>query len=189
MKFAAQECIKPASENGDEPTHDLWWKRAVRVTIRGPRYLSFIASDDYDCGGVHPANGTLTLTYDLSDGQAVNWGRVLPSGARWIHTRDDGGMEVEVVHWPALKSIMLRKADANCRTVLQDYHLSFFLWLDGQTKQLMASAFGLPQVAIVCSGPFGLSIHELRSLHVSPKLIDGLAAAPIGNERSATRVK
>ena len=58
MKFAARECIKPANPIGGEPTHDLYWKRAVRISMRGPRYLSLISSDNYDCGGVHPASGT-----------------------------------------------------------------------------------------------------------------------------------
>lgn len=189
MKFAARECIKPASPIGGEPTHDLYWKRAVRISMRGPRYLSLIASDDYDCGGVHPASGTLTLTYDLSDGQPVDWGSILGAGASWIHTRDEGGMEVELVRWPALKAIMLRKTDVSCRTILQDYDVSFFLWLDAQTKQLMASTSGLPEVAKPSCEPFGLSIPELRSLHVSPTLIDALAAARPANDRSAPRVK
>lgn len=176
MKVAAQACTAPTGEDRPEPRHETWWKRTVLVTMSGPRYLSLVASDDYDCGGVHPASGTLTLTYDLSDGQSLDWGHVLPAGAKWIHTGDTGGMDIEVVRWPTLTSIALRKADENCRATLHDYDVAFFLWLDGQKRQLMASVYGLPQVAVECSQPFGLSIPELRALHVSSKVLEGFAA-------------
>ena len=189
MKFAARECIKPANPIGGEATHDLYWKRAVRISMRGPRYLSLISSDNYDCGGVHPASGTLGLTYDLSNGQPVDWGRIRGADASWIHTRDEGGMEVELVRWPALKAMMLRKTDVSCRIILQEYDVSFFLWLDAQTKQLMASTSGLPEVAKPSCEPLGLSVSELRSLHVSPTLIDALAAVPPASDRIAPRVK
>src|ERR1700728_2342325 len=48
-----QSAVKDCRSNSDRPA-DATWSRVISVAMRGPRYLSLIANDSWDCGGAHP---------------------------------------------------------------------------------------------------------------------------------------
>ena len=49
------------------------WSRNVKVTMRGPLFLSVVASDDVFCGGAHPNDDRIAMVFDMSIGAQVDW--------------------------------------------------------------------------------------------------------------------
>ena len=70
---AAHQCLAQGGSGHSD------WSRSVVVTMRGPRYLSLVADDDWYCGGPHPDGDRIALVYDLSAGAPVDWARLLPA--------------------------------------------------------------------------------------------------------------
>src|SRR3954468_50903 len=61
----AKGCIEDSEGKGS-------WKRNVEVTLKRARFISFVAHDDYYCGGPYPDTNILALVYDLNTGAPVD---------------------------------------------------------------------------------------------------------------------
>ncbi|HMN72361.1 MAG TPA: hypothetical protein PKA55_10895 [Rhodoblastus sp.] len=71
VKKAVAECKSLAGGNAD-------WTRTIEVTMRGPRYLSYVVTDNSNCGGAHPNVASTAIVYDLATGAPVDWAKLLP---------------------------------------------------------------------------------------------------------------
>lgn len=96
VQEAAKEChlgAEEAAARDGRPVggEDGDWSRTITVTMRGPRYLSLLATDGWFCGGAHPDNSMVALVYDLAAGAPVNWKRLLPAALAQDTTTDTAG--------------------------------------------------------------------------------------------------
>jgi hypothetical protein len=56
------------------------WQRSVDVAMRGRGFLSLVITDSLDCdGSAHPDSSTMSIVYDLTTGQPVDWTHLLPA--------------------------------------------------------------------------------------------------------------
>lgn len=184
MRSAAKSCLAssgPAA--GDKPS----WNRSVSVTMRGPRYLSLIAADDFYCGGAYPDTGRLALVYDLETGAPVNWAHLLPpllTQKPGTDTAEDGTI-IGTLSSPALKALYVRAAarqespDDGCAQVLADpgNGLSFILWPDAEEDGLAVLPFGLPHAVAACGPDIVIPTAALRKLGANPRLLDAIDTA------------
>jgi hypothetical protein len=49
------------------------WQRTVKVTMRGPRFLSMVAMDGMYCGDAYPDDDLVVLVFNLETGEPVDW--------------------------------------------------------------------------------------------------------------------
>jgi hypothetical protein len=161
------------------------WRRTVRVTMRGPRYLSLLASDDWYCGGAYPDYSNTALVYDLATGAPVDWRRLLPSAVVERAAPDPGGGDAAPV---LVTSSVLRRLYAaakptdikECADVLTDaaaFDSRFMVWPDAASDGLAIQLTTLPHVVAACGPPITLALPELRKLKVDPGLLAAIAEA------------
>jgi len=133
----AQATLKDCRANADKPS-DAEFSRSIWMTMRGPAYLSFLVSDNLDCGGAHPDTGDMVLVYDLGSGAPVNWQRLLPK-AMVQGTNTDTTIDGTTVAFVTSKTLqaLYSKAEAatnpidpDCKDVLSDPELKLNLWPD-----------------------------------------------------------
>lgn len=181
VRGAAQSCLAagPSAATDNKP----WWTRKVSVAMRGPAYLALVAADDWFCGGAYPNTGQVALVYDLRTGAPVNWARLLPASmvrATGTDTADDGTI-VGTLASPALaemyvKELIREDPDlAVCKDALTDP--SFVLWPDAKHDGLGIAPFGLPHVIAACGTEIVIPTSTLRTLGVSPRLLEAIDAA------------
>ncbi len=160
------------------------WTRDVAVTMRGPRFLTLVATDEWACGA-YPDHDVLALTYDLRTGAPVNWTRVLGRGIVQAETMDSvgDGTRVGAVISKALAAWYRNAAlggavvPGACRPVLDDPHLGFQVWPDARAGGLEIAAFDLPHVVAVCAPPLVVSAAALRAMGVDAGLVRAILAA------------
>ena len=99
-KAAERDCradsVNPAS-----------WSRTVAVTMRGPIFLSYVVTDEVDCGGAHPSEGHAAIVYDLATGKSVDWAPLLGgrlTGAMPLAAGADG-VQVVTLWSPRLRAL------------------------------------------------------------------------------------
>ncbi|HEX2944173.1 MAG TPA: hypothetical protein VHO91_24165 [Rhodopila sp.] len=179
-RSAAMECRASGKEAQADPK-DISWTRTVSVAMRGPRYLSVVAADDWFCGGAYPSTDSFALAYDMQTGSPLNWERLLPKALVQSAALDNAGdgTRLGVVRSPALKAMYLRaaKLDADCTQALRETDLSFMLWPDAQRNGVALAPSGLPHVIAACGADVVIPVPELRKLGVAPALLDAIATA------------
>ena len=174
---AAAECRKDARRSPNKEAGDLW-SRTVDVTMRGPRFLSLLASDSFSCGAAYPNDGiVLALVYDLSTGSPVNWLNYLPAGAKSDLSDTADGAKMGVVIWPALSARARKEASADCKdSFAEDAEVQFVLWLDAKTGKVVAQPSSFPHVMAACANTVELSVSEARQMGMHGAVLDALAA-------------
>jgi hypothetical protein len=178
VREAAKDCQTSAKEDEGKVDPDAWG-RTITVTMKGPRFLSFLASDDIYCGGAYPDASPLPMVYDLTTGRPLNWLKVLPPNAKASLDAAGDGTTIGVVAWPALSAAVMSKADKDCQDAFGDPAGPgpFLLWLDAATGSLVADVDGLGHAFADCAGPYTFTVPEARKLGVSSELLDSLDAA------------
>jgi hypothetical protein len=150
---------------GRETHEDHSWTRKVDVTMRGPRFLAYLATDDYYCGAYPNIGIQSPLVYDLTTGKQVDWANFLPGGT-------------DPADWPGLRAIAKQKASADCKDVFDEYAtILFALSLNARTGTLDATPDSFPHVDEACAETVALDTHTLRRLAVADVLIDALDEA------------
>ncbi len=151
---------------GRKMDHNLHaWTRTVDVTMRGPRFLAFLAKDDYYCGAYPNFGMQTSLVYDLTTGEQVDWTKFLPVGT-------------DPANWPALEAIAKQRATAECKDVFgENETVSFALSLNARTGTLDARPDSLPHVIQACAETVALDASTLKRLRVAKSLIDALEEA------------
>jgi hypothetical protein len=177
-KKAAKDCRDQGKDRSD-------WTRKVEVTMRGPDFVSYVASDDFFCGGANPDTDTLALVYDLATGIPVDWTKLLPASAEVsaaTATAGDGTV-LGTVASPKLKELYLKNLHITdvddphqCDDVLKDADLSFILWPDVKADGLVLAQMDLPHVAAACGPPATVPMAALRELGVDAGFLDAIEA-------------
>jgi hypothetical protein len=181
---AAAECRRDA-EGPAAPDAD--WSRQVEVTMAGPRYLSYVITDDAFCGGAHPATGTMSIVYDLGTGRPVDWATLLPPalvGKLTLQAGMDGTRTVALTS-PGLHALYLKGYgatamghDADCRDAVAAGSESppLSVWLDARAGGL-AVQFDLAHVVQACALAVVIPAAALAAAGANPELVRAIAAA------------
>jgi hypothetical protein len=182
-----QSAVKDCRSNSDRPAEAMW-SRVISVAMRGPRYLSLVADDSWDCGGAHGDFSLLVLVYDLNTGSPVNWARLLPASPIQGTSLDSAGdgTQVGVVSSRALLDLYLKARssdpkdplDPECRDVLSDSGLKFNIWPDAKGDGLALETEGLPHAVAACGADsVTVATSTLRKVGVQPALLDAIDTA------------
>jgi hypothetical protein len=156
------------------------WSRAIAVTMRGPRYLSLLASDDWSCGGPYPDTDQVALVFDLATGAPIDWRKILPPVLVKQAARDPGGTDADpvLVTSSVLWSIYAKAAaspnDQECAAVLADpagLGTRLMLWPDAEADGLVVQPADFPHAVKTCGPPVTIAVPELRRLGIAPALI------------------
>ncbi len=94
------------------------WERKVEVTMTGPRFLSIVATDDFIfCGGAYPDSDRISMVFDMSTGDPVNWTAMIAKAADASSITGSGydGTQVVALILPALDKIKLAAASPECK--------------------------------------------------------------------------
>lgn len=176
VRKAARECLRAGRKRAD-------WERKVSVTMQGPRYVSFVASDDYFCGGAHPDASSMALVFDLTTGRLVDWAKLLPELARrkGTDTAADGST-LGTVSSDRLSDLYRDAAkrgggDPECVDALKDTELNFILWPDATADGLAVQPAGLPHVIAACGPSRPILVDTLKSLGVDAEFLKAIEAA------------
>jgi hypothetical protein len=166
-----------AAENDQDSTSGDW-SRTIKVTMTGPRFLSLVATDEFDCGGAHPNSEVMAMVFDMTTGAPVNWPAQFPQSARASSFVDlvGDGSKVGALVLPALLKIYAAAASEECKDTFQDSQ-SFLIWPDVQHGTLVAQAFDLPHVAQACADEFGLTIEQARKLGFDESVLRAIEQA------------
>lgn len=179
----AEGCEHPAA---DDPGSGRpgFVERQIQVTMRGPRYLSMVADDGEDCEGVHPANHTEVIIFDLATGVPVNSGTLLTKSAG-VSMRDGSnvdGTKVNALIVPGLAKMYLDGAPPDrpgddCEDVFREYDQAFLIWPDAKKGTLDIEAVDVPQVSFHCVYDMDLSLDQARTLGFSETLLRAIETA------------
>lgn len=173
VRKARSDCMK---------SKDADWARSIEVTMRGPRYLSYLVSDSLSCGGAHPDASTFALVYDLATGAPVDWARLLPKPIVETTSLDTAadGASIGVVASKTLTALYVaglgKDVDPSCKDALSETDLTFVLWLDREAKALAMQTVSLPHVVQACADTVTIGAAKLRELGAAPTLIEALDA-------------
>lgn len=182
---AAADCRKSYREQQHKGAKDAW-TRSVQVTMRGPRYLSLVATDSYDCGGPYPNDGLiLPLVYDLTTGGAVNWLTLMPPGPKSGIDSAGDGSTIGAVQWTLLTDMARKDAQPECREAFASGdEVSFVIWLDAKAGAVEAQPSSFPHAEAACADAVEIPVAEARAMGFKAELVDALAAA--GNAKGVS---
>jgi len=150
------------------------WQRTVKVTMRGPRFLSMVAADGFYCGTAHPDDDLVVLAFDLETGEQMDWGALVPkSVGASLPTNvvgDEDGTPPLIL--PELQAIYAaaEDPDSDCTGYFQDER-PFVLWPDAESGTVVAEVAGLPHVALPCKNELKLTIEQARKLGFDETLL------------------
>ena len=154
------------------------YTRKVAVTMRGPRFLSMVASDGFYCGGAHPDDDLTVLVFDLDTGQEVDWISLVDKGTGASQAKnvlgDEGGTRPLVL--PKLQAMYAAGEEEYCREAFQDER-SFFLWPDAESGTLVAEVAGLSHADIPCKIESKLTLQQARGLGFAEPLLQAIEEA------------
>lgn len=174
-----QESLKQmgdGAKNQDPVSKD--WSRRIVVTMRGPRFLSLLASDSTSCGGAHPNSDQVAMVFDMNSGAPVNWTAVMAStaGAAAYKGTSMGGSAAGALVLPGLKTMAVAVADADCKDAFLDTQ-PFLIWPDAQHGKLVAQPFDLPHVVQACANQIDLTPDQARKLGFDESLVGAIEQA------------
>ena len=162
--------------------------RTVTQPMTGPAYVTYMISDEYDCGGPYPSTSQTPVTYDLATGRRVDWTQALSAWAVTVDaTTDQPAGSVGYVHSLALarwySAKMLASTDQEwleqCREVFDPEQLNqsgFLVWADAGNDGI-AVAPQLPHVVQACGEQAALSAADMQAAGVPAPMIAAMAKA------------
>ena len=160
------------------------WDRTISVTMRGPRYLSLLATDDWYCrGAAHPNTDRAALVFRLDNGSPVDWKTMFRRGVVESAARTRGGgdgdpvMVTSTALWNRYARLATTAADKQCAPVYANTpETELMLWPDAKKNGLDAAP-DWPHVIAACAIVVTLSPAQLRDLGSPPAFIDAIATA------------
>ena len=146
--------------------------------MRGPRYLSLLAHDDFYCGGAYPDTDQIALVFDLRTGAPINWKRLFPAGFIDAAGPSPGGGESQpiTVSSSALWKLYAQMAAADlknkdCADVLANpsgVGTGLMLWPDDETDGLSIQQADFPHVVKACGPAETIHRHDLANSESAP---------------------
>jgi hypothetical protein len=89
------------------------------ITMRGPRFLSMVATDEVFCGGGHPDDDLTVLVFDKETGAEVDWSSLVSKSAGASSRKDILGdaSGTRPLMLPQLQAMYMASedADADCK--------------------------------------------------------------------------
>jgi hypothetical protein len=173
----AKSCIKDAHGKAH-------WERRVDVTSLSPRFVSFVASNDFFCGGAHPDTSNTVLVFDLKTGALADWTQLIPGSTKPGTDNDTATAGVELlptIRSPQLEALFKTAASKanDCADVMsQTEGEELLVWPDAKSKGLAVTMPGLPHVVQACGGPITIPLSDLQAMNVDAALIEAIEATP-----------
>lgn len=163
------------------------WNRSIAVTMRGPRYLSLLAQDDWYCGGAYPDTDSVPLVYDLQSGAPINWQAIIPPALFEKAGTSPGGTAADPIEvssdglWKLYaKAATAALNDSDCAQVLADPSGSgtgLMLWPDAADDGLAVQQADFPHVIKACGPPITITSAELRKLGFAADFVSAIDEA------------
>ena len=153
---------KRGAERGD-------WEQKIKVTMNGPRFLSFTATDSNYCGGAYPNMDRLAFVFDMQSGEFVDWTKFISESAGVA--RSD-----HVFAFPALQEINSHSAVGDCKNAFEGEQY-FLIWPDARRDALVALATGLPHVIQGCAEEIVLSMERARQIGFDEEVLHAIDEA------------
>lgn len=163
------------------------WNRTIDVTMRGPRFLSLLALDDWYCGGAYPDTNDAALVFDLQTGTPIDWRRLFPDGVIQAAGTGPGGGDSQpiAVSSAALWELYAKAIaadgtdrDEECSKVMADRRGSgLMLWPNAAANGLGIQQADFPHVIKACGPPETLGMSALRRLGLSTVLLAAIEEA------------
>ncbi len=158
--------------------------RTVRVTMRGPRYLSLLANSDWSCGA-YPARSQNALTFDLASGRPPDWKAILTPALvdKVIVPTDGDDAAARLIESPVLWKLYLNRARAmnkDCADVYADpgpLGTRMKVWPDAKANGLTLQASGWPHVVQACAVAIVVPLPALRALGVGAAFLKAVDEA------------
>lgn len=191
VRTAVAEC---RSEAANDRKKDVSWERSVDVPMRGPRYISFVITDNSYCGGLHPNVATMAIVYDLTTGNPIDWSAVLPPSSTGKLELSEGmdGTKMIALSGKALFDAYLKRyrprapgskqdEDVDCREAVTTYGDNggrplMMAWLDARQAALVVY-FDLAHVVQACTEQVAIPVADLRKAGAKPLLVEAIEAA------------
>ena len=194
VRTAARDCMSGGG------THPGDWSRQIDVPMSGPEFLSYLVTDEVDCGGAHPNEGHSAIVYDLRSGAPVDWTTLLPPSlaGKLALAEGEDGVRVVTLASPRLFALYRAEydrgpADADekeCRDAIkqegENGPVPMLAWLDAKEGGLEVQ-FDLPHVEQACSEPVTISVATLRQAGASPRLLAALTTAHAASAKPDAR--
>lgn len=173
-----KSCVEDSDGKGS-------WKRNVEVTLKSARFISFVAHDDYYCGGPYPDTNILALVYDLRTGARVDWKRLIPGVAEQSSEGAADETQLQTVSSPTLLALYneasaKNSSDADCKEARasgSEEPTQLMLWPDAKGKGLAVALPGLPHAARVCGEPLTIPADKLKAMQADAGLIEDIETA------------
>lgn len=166
------------------------WTRSIETPMRGPAFLSYVVSDEFDCGGAHPSASHAAFVYDLATGTPVDWVALLGARLAGTPTLTTGpdGVRTVALDSPRLRALYAARYDAVARAqevpveCLGDagadgFIQPMFAWLDARAKALIVQ-FDLNHAMQACSVPVAIPVAVLQREGASARLVAALRGTP-----------
>jgi hypothetical protein len=166
--------------------HYKGWQRGITVTMRGPRYISLLAGDNWYCGGAYPDTELTPLVFDLSTGAPIDWLKLVPAGliAKAAPSPGGGVSDPILIDSAKLWDLFVKTANADehdeCNDVRSKpagFDITLMIWPDAKDDAIDLFASEFPHVVKACAGPATVPIAELRKLGVDATLLDAIDEA------------
>ena len=167
------------------------WQRSVDAAMRGPGFLSLVITDSLDCdGSAHPDSSTMSIVYDLTTGQPVDWTHLLPAtltGTVALAQQADGTKIVTLASKRLFDLYMAGYGAGDtpgsdlddCKQALlseaADGPPGMMVWLDAKGRGL-AVQLGLPHVMAACEEPVVIPAAVLKTEGAQLALLNAFAA-------------
>lgn len=172
VRAAALECR--------QADHGIPFTRKVTTTMRGPRFVSLLAEDAWNCAA-YPDESRTALVYDLETGAPIDWARFLPPAlaAKSVFDHSFVGLRLGLVESPQIAALWARRLkNRECgHWVETGARPSFQLWPDARAGGLSILIMTVPHVGAVCRETVTVPTAILRQRGVSAALLDAVDAA------------
>lgn len=169
------------------------WDRKIETTMAGPRFVSFLARDEFMCDSAYPNDRTTAHPFDLATGRAPDWAALLPGLDLRAGTAKNQGQVWRTYSSDRLADFFraalkgddgpteANNGDQGCVGAVDgEPDLKFILWLDAKTAGIGIEASGFPHVIRACAAAPPIPIEKLRPLGAKAELVEALLAARAG---------
>lgn len=190
--------VKAAADCRANGAKTSTWERSVDAAMRGPRFLSYVVTDNTYCGGAHPNVSTWSIVYDLASGAPVDWTNLLPASLtdKVALAEQADGTKIVTLASKRLHTLYLDRyrpdtrgskddADKECREAVAETFdgkpPAMMAWLDAKGDGL-ALQFDLAHVVQACADAVVIPTSVLRSEGASATLTDAIDAAHVARK-------